>query len=278
MSRSIPRVLAMHDLSGFGRCALSVVIPVMSALGVQVCPVPTAALSTHTGGFTGFSFVDMTDFMGRTLAHYRSLSLSFDGIYSGFLGNEAQCAVVEESIDSFGGGLVLVDPVLGDNGTLYETVTRGLVDNMRRLVSRADWITPNVTEAAYLLEESPDRVLTEEQAVSWGKRLCGLGPDFCVLTGVHRAGMDGQVFSLLYEGKSGRHFFYGSREVYGEYPGAGDAFSSVLLGCLLRGMSREQSMIRASDFVFKSISLAREQGEPPRDGLPIEALLPGLYQ
>lgn len=273
MSREIPRALALHDLSGFGRCALTVVIPVMSSFGIQVCPVPTAALSTHTGGFQDFSFVDMTEFMRETLVHYQKLQLRFEGLYSGFLGSAEQCGLVEEYIAAFGDGLVLVDPVLGDNGTLYSTVTQSLVTQMRRLVSRADLITPNVTEGAYLLEEPASEVLSEEQAGRWAKALCDLGPECCVLTGVHLKGKEGQVFSVLHERSTGKSCFYGSREVYGEYPGAGDAFASVLLSCLLKGESRETSMRQASDFVYRSISLARSQKTPPREGLPIEAII-----
>lgn len=273
MNHQIPRVLALHDLSGFGRCALTVVIPVMSSLGIQVCPVPTAALSTHTGGFEDFSFVDMTGFMKETLRHYQNLKLHFDGIYSGFLGSAEQCGLVEEYIDAFGSGMVLVDPVLGDNGMLYSTVTPSLVSQMRRLISRANLITPNMTEGAYLLEESMAVVLQEEQAVQWARRLCSLGPERCVLTGVHLRGKEGQVFSVLYDKKTGKRCLNGSREVYGDYPGAGDAFASVLLSGLLNGDHQEKCLKQASDFVYRSISLAKQQGTPHREGLPIEQLI-----
>ena len=273
MNRKIPRVLALHDLSGFGRCALTVVIPVMSSYGIQVCPVPTAALSTHTGGFNGFSFLDLTGFMKDTLAHYQKLQLRFEGIYSGFLGSPEQCGLVEEYIAAFGEGVVLVDPVLGDNGALYSTVTQPLVVQMRKLISRADVITPNMTEGAYLLEESAAEALSQGQALDWAKRLCELGPGCCVLTGVRIKGREGKVFSVLYDKNDGTSCLYGSSEVYGEYPGAGDAFASVLLSGLLTGKSREESLRQASDFVYRSIALARKQGTPFREGLPIEEMI-----
>ena len=270
MNREIPRVLALHDLSGFGRCALTVVIPVMSSLGIQVCPVPTAVLSTHTGGFTDFAFQDMTDFMKDNLRHYKELNLSFDGVYSGFLGSAEQCDIVEEYIDFFGQGKVLVDPVLGDNGVLYSTVTDSLVSQMRRLVSKAKLITPNVTEGAYLLEESITETLTKEKAIQWAKQLCNLGPSQCVLTGVHLKEEDGKMFSVFYDKGNECSLCYGSKEVYGEYPGAGDAFASAFLSYLLKEESPEKCLKFASDYVYQKIKLAKEQGCPAREGLPLE--------
>jgi len=270
MNREIPRVLALHDLSGFGRCALTVIIPVMSSLGIQVCPVPTAVLSTHTGGFTDFAFQDMTEFMKDNLRHYQKLNLSFDGVYSGFLGSAEQCAIVEEYIAAFGSNHVLVDPVLGDNGVLYSTVTESLVCQMRRLVSKAKLITPNMTEGAYLLEESAPESMTKDQAVRWAKRLCDLGPSCCILTGVHLKEENGKMFSVLYDKKKNKSLCYGSQEVYGEYPGAGDAFASVFLSYLLKEETPEKCLRFASDYVYQKIKLAKEQGNPPREGLPLE--------
>lgn len=273
MKREIPRTLAMHDLSGFGRCALTVVIPVMSSFGIQVCPVPTAVLSTHTGGFTGFAFCDMTDFMQENLRHYQELHLTFDGIYSGFLGSAEQCGLVEEYIRAFGDGVVLVDPVLGDNGELYSTVTDSLVRQMRRLISKADLITPNMTEGAYLLEEIPAESVTREQAERMAERLCGFGPACCVLTGVHIKEKEGNVFSVMFDKRTGRSCCIGSREVYGDYPGAGDAFASVFLAELLKGEPSERCLADASEFVCRNIALAKKMGNPPREGLPLELLL-----
>lgn len=124
-----PRVAAIHDLSGFGRCSLTVAIPVLSAMGIQCCPLPTAFLSTHTGGFEGFTFLDMTDEMPRAAAHWKSLDLRFQAVYSGFLGSERQIGIVENFIREFRGAdtLVVVDPVMGDHGAVYQTYTPGYV-------------------------------------------------------------------------------------------------------------------------------------------------------
>ena len=148
-----PRVAAIHDMSGFGRCSLTVAIPILSAMGVQCCPLPTAFLSTHTGGFEGFTFLDMTDEMSKVADHWASLGLTFQAVYSGFLGSERQIGVVEDFIRRFRGPdtVVVVDPVMGDYGRVYQTYTAAMCSGMARLAELADVITPNLTEAALLL-------------------------------------------------------------------------------------------------------------------------------
>ena len=153
-----PRVAAIHDMSGFGRCSLTVAIPVLSAMGVQCCPLPTAFLSTHTGGFTGFTFLDMTEEMPKIAAHWQSLNLRFDAIYSGFLASERQIGIVSDFVRTFRrpDTLVVIDPVMGDDGKAYQTYTPALCSGMARLAELADVITPNLTEAAFLLGRSYD--------------------------------------------------------------------------------------------------------------------------
>ncbi len=135
-----PRVAAIHDLSGFGRCSLTVAIPVLSAMGVQVCPLPTAFLSTHTGGFTGFTFLDMTDEMARVSAHWQSLQLEFQAIYSGFLGSARQIDTVADFIRAFreSNPIVVVDPVMGDHGSIYQTYTPAMCAASRRHYAQPD--------------------------------------------------------------------------------------------------------------------------------------------
>ena len=149
-----PRVAAIHDLSGFGRCSLTIVMPTLSAMGAQCCPVPTAYLSTHTGGFGANTFLDLTDQMGPVMDHWRSLGLTFDGVYTGFMGSEAQMALTGALIRAFrGDGLAVVDPVMGDHGRPYRTYTPAMCRAMGELAELADVIIPNRTEAAILLGE-----------------------------------------------------------------------------------------------------------------------------
>jgi len=169
MKRSVSRVAAIHDLSGFGRSSLAVVIPILSTMGVQVCSVPTAVLSTHTGGFEGYSFVDLTDTLEEFFNHWHKLKIEFDCIYSGFLGSSRQIDIISKFIANFSANdpLVVIDPVMGDNGKLYSTMDREMVEKMRSLLQKADIITPNFTEAAYLLDEEYNLDITQEQIKKW---------------------------------------------------------------------------------------------------------------
>ena len=154
MEKRPARVAAIHDLSGFGRCSVSVILPVLSAMGNQVCPVLTAVLSTHTGGFGEVVFRDLTDYIKPALEHYKSLDIDFEAVYSGFLGSEEQVDSCLEFFKSYPNALKIVDPVMGDNGKAYRTCTKSLQSRMKELVEVADVITPNLTEASMLLGEN----------------------------------------------------------------------------------------------------------------------------
>jgi pyridoxine kinase len=140
-----PRVAAIHDMSGFGRCSLAVILPILSAMGVQVCPVPTAILSTHTGGMGEVVLRDLTEYIRPALEHYKRLELDFECVYTGFLASEAQIGLCREFMAAYPGALKVVDPVMGDHGKPYRTYTLGMQRRMHELVEAADVITPNLT-------------------------------------------------------------------------------------------------------------------------------------
>lgn len=267
----VKSVLAIHDMSGFGRCALTVVIPMLSSFGLQAVPVPTAVLSTHTGGFTDFSFYEMTSFMKETLSHYKSLGLSFDCIYSGYLGNEAQADITAEYIKAFGDGkLVVVDPAFGDDGKLYSNLNRGMVDEMRKLITYADVITPNFTEAAFLLGENPQVEISASEAEEWSKKLSGFGPRYSVITGIHSGD---NILTVGYNKNNDCTTVISSQKYPASYPGCGDVFASFVVGCMLSGKLFENAVSEASGFVSKSIEMAAEEKTPVRNGLPFEVFL-----
>ena len=164
-----PRVAAIHDMSGFGRCSLTVAIPVLSAMGVQCCPLPTAYLSTHTGGFTGYTFLDMTDELPKTAAHWAELGIHFDAVYTGFMGSEAQMDLAADFVRAFRrdrSTIFICDPVMGDHGKIYKTYTPAMCAGMTRLAELADVIVPNLTEAAVLLgEDHSFGALTDRKSV-----------------------------------------------------------------------------------------------------------------
>ena len=270
---STPKVVAIHDMSGFGRCSLTVAIPVLSAMGVQCCPLPTAWLSTHTGGFTGYTFLDMTEEMGKAADHWQTLGLTFDAVYSGFMGSEAQMDMVARMIDQFRSpsGLAVVDPVMGDHGVRYATYTDGMCRAMGRLCEKADIITPNLTEAAFLLglpyDELPgDRAGVEELTCT----LSGGGRRSVVLTGV---GDGEQIGAACYDRRKDRVEFVLTSRVPGEYHGTGDVFASVLTGALVKGAPLADGTRKAVDFVAACARRSYEEQIPQREGVDFEPLM-----
>ena len=176
------KVLCIHDLSGVGRCSLAVILPVLSVMGVQPVALPTVVLSTHTGGFGTPARLDGCDYGMAALEHYRELGLEFDCIYTGYLGGEAQAAIAEKAFDLWPAAKKVVDPVMGDNGKAYSTVTPEFIDRMRTLCQRADLILPNVTEAGLLLrkemfpenfDEAGAQALADELTTLYGAVLIG---------------------------------------------------------------------------------------------------------
>jgi len=181
------RIAASHGLAGFGRSSLTAVIPTLSAMGVQVCPIPTAVLSTHTG-FGDAEIRDLTDFIQPCAAHYQKLGIAFEGVYSGFLSNASQAREVAALMAAYPEALSVVDPVMGDHGRKYRTCTPELTEAIRWLVHSADLITPNPTEAALLLGEPYSHTpFTQRQLKSMLARLAELGPRYIVITGVEMA-------------------------------------------------------------------------------------------
>ncbi|MDR1126151.1 MAG: pyridoxamine kinase [Deltaproteobacteria bacterium] len=294
MRNPLTRIAAIHDLSGFGRTSLTVVIPVFSAMGIQVCPLPTAVLSSQTGGFDDFCFVDLTGPMHDFLQHWKRLGLSFDAIYSGFLGSPAQAATVAECLDSClaPGGLAVVDPVLGDNGKLDPTMTGEMVESLRWLVGKADCITPNYTEAAMLLGEpmpaaasqSPEErhrqsiFADEKQIKDWLRALAAMGPKLAVLTSAplpsrHKSGSA----VMAYDALQNRFWKVDCEYIPAFYPGTGDTFTSVLTACLLMGDSLPMALDRAVQFVTLGIRATFGHDLPTRDGILIERVLDALH-
>ncbi len=211
-----PRVAAIHDMSGFGRCSLTVAIPVLSAMGVQCCPLPTAYLSTHTGGFTGYTFLDMTDELPKTAAHWAELGIHFDAVYTGFMGSEAQMDLAADFVRTFRrdrSTIFICDPVMGDHGKIYKTYTPAMCAGMTQLAELADVIVPNLTEAAVLLGENHSfGALTHDEAGyrSVVERLSRNGTRSVVLTGVMlRKG--GEIGACVFDRTSGGTGFFLTR-------------------------------------------------------------------
>lgn len=278
MTRSVKRVAAVHDLSGFGRSSLAVIIPILSSMKIQVCPLPTAVLSTHTGGFEGFSFVDLTESMGGFIDHWMSLGIEFDCIYSGFLGSVRQMDILSEWIDASGPRrpLVLIDPVLGDDGRLYATMTPEIVAGMRAYAARADIITPNLTEAALLLDEPYIAAPDAQEIVRLLRGLSRLGPGTVIITGIPESSDDGRFCVMARDGADGSIWKSSYAGIPQYYPGTGDAFASVAAGAILQGDSLPMAVERAVHFVSAAIRASYGYRTPAREGVCLERVLETL--
>ncbi len=266
---------AIHDLSGVGKCSLTVALPVLSACGVETAALPTAVLSTHTGGFEGFTYRDLTEDLLPTAAHWKQVGCHFSALYSGFLGSAQQTVLVEEIIGLLGkDALVVVDPVMGDRGKLYRTITPQLAAGMAGLCRRADLIAPNLTEAACLLgREYRDEQLSREEAGEMLGALCRMGPSMAVLTGVR---CDGGLGAACLNAASGQLEFCMMEEIPGSYHGTGDLFASVLVGGLLNGMDLAGACWLAVRFTHQVIETTRQYSKDCRFGPKFEVHLPEL--
>ena len=277
MEKRPARVAAIHDLSGFGRCSISVILPVLSAMGVQVCPVPTAVLSSHTGGLGDPVIRDLTDSIEPALRHYQSLGVEFEAVYTGFLGSGEQVDCCLEFFKAYPKALKIVDPVMGDNGRPYRTCTPELRRRMSELAAAADIITPNITEAAMLLEESyPAAPLTRSEAKSMLLRLSHMGPKRVVITGAELA--QGGLASLGYDGENGSFWYVPCEYIPVHYPGCGDIYASVLLGAELSGASLPIAMARAAAFTELCVMTTYSYGSDPRYGVMLESVLGSLLK
>lgn len=269
------KVAAIHDLSCYGRCSLAVILPVLSVMGVQCCPLPGTMLSTHTGGFGPVARTDLTGQVTGTLRHWEQLGLSFDGIYTGYMATTEQIRQAMEAVERLSGSRtqVVVDPVLGDHGRLYASMTEEMARAMGELCAQAQVITPNLTEAAILLGLSPDALL-DRRGVELAVELSGQGQRSVVVTGITpEPGYTGAVWFDHTTGTSGTTV---AVRAPGEYPGTGDLFAAVLTGSLMMGESLERGVSRAAHFIARCASYTAALGTDAREGVLFEPLLPLL--
>ena len=265
------KVAAIHDLSGVGRCSLTVILPTMSAQGLQLCPVPTAILSTHTGGFGDVVLRDLTDYISPALEHYKRLNYKFDCVYIGFLASTEQIDHCLEFFEYYKDALKVVDPVMADNGKPYKTCTPELCSRMGELAAIADIITPNITEAAMLLGENPLQPDSAMQKIkSYLVRLSELGPKIVVITSVFS---DGRTYNVGYDRDHSKFWRIPYNLINAHYPGTGDVFASVLTGSILRGDSLPIAMNRATAFLERAIKTTYSYSTDSREGIMLESCL-----
>ena len=244
------RIMTVQDVSCVGKCSLTVALPIISSAGVECGVMPTAVLSTHTA-FPKFTFCDLTDEIEPISDTLSELGIDFDAIYTGYLGSERQLALVDKFFTDFGGEntLIVIDPVMADNGVLYKGFTEEFAEKMAELCKRADLIIPNLTEASYMLgfEYNPDY---DENYIKYVlKKLTDIGAKRAALTGIQLE--EGKIGVYLYDSTNNTYYSYFNEYLPVSYHGTGDIFASATVGALMRGMSYEESLSLAVDFTLE---------------------------
>lgn len=277
MHNHVKRVVAVHDLSGAGRVSLMAVIPILSTMGIQVCPLPTAVLSSHTQ-YPHFTFLDLTEEMKKIIDTWEKLDMKFDTFYTGYLGSPQQVNIVEEFIKKFRRpqDMVVVDPVLGDNGSLYKGITEEMVTEMRKLIKYADVITPNMTEVFNLLGMEYRSEVTVQEMKSYLKELSDAGPDIVIATSVPEADSTHTTSVYAYNRHGNRYWKVTCPYLPAHYPGTGDTFTSVITGSLMQGDSLPIALDRAAQFILQGIRATFGYEYNNLDGIMLEKVLHNL--
>ena len=264
------KIAVINDFSGFGRCSIAVALPLISHLGVQCCPLPTAIFSNHTG-FASFYFDDYTDSMAPYMAQWKKLDLEFEGILTGFLGSVRQIGLVEDFLQDFTTArtTVIIDPVMGDYGRPYATYTPELCREMGRLVRCADVLTPNLTEACILLDRPYRTKFSRAELEDMAKRLCDQGPEKVVFTGVERGAY---LENYCYERDRGGSPVR-TRLVSPQRSGTGDVFSSIVAAGEVRGVPFVKSVRTEAEFIKLCLLRSSELDIPTTDGVCFEEVI-----
>lgn len=274
----IKKIVAVHDLSGVGRVSLTAVIPILSSMGFQVCPLPTAVLSNHTQ-YPDYSLLDLTEEMQRIVEKWKKMDVHFDTFYSGYLASARQIKIVEDLITYFRrpSDLVVVDPVMGDNGKLYVGMGLDMVEEMKEFIRYADVITPNLTEMFLLLgaQEIPD-VLTDQVLKAGLKSLSDKGPEIVIVTSVPVADNPHLTSVYAYNRAGGRFWKVTCPYLPAHYPGTGDAFTSVITGALMQGDSLPIALDRATQFILQGIRATFGYEYNNLEGIMLEKVLHNL--
>ena len=271
------RVAAIHDISCFGKCSLTVALPIISAAGIECAGIPTAVLSTHTGGFSGYTFRDLTEDIMPVASHWKKEGLTFDAVYTGYLGSVEQIDLVCEAVDTFGTDdmLLIVDPVMADHGKLYGGFPESFPKEMTRLCAKADIITPNITEAAFMTDMpymAPPHSKEYIEGLLSGLRK--ITDAKIVLTGVSYN--EGEIGSACLEGDKLEYVF--APLVDAMYHGTGDVFTSTLTCGILKGKSLSESALVAAKYTAGCIKRTKENHPTVKYGVNFEAEIPNLLK
>ena len=274
------KVALVNDISGYGHCSTAVALPVISWLGIQCCPVPTAILSNHTG-YNSCWFDDYTDNMQAYLNEWKKLGLKFDGIETGFLGSAKQIQIVRKMIKDFRAAetIVLVDPVMGDHGAIYRTYTDEMCREMKSLVALADVVTPNLTEACILADVPYHESFSRKELTYIAEKISSLGPSHVVITGIPQGEF---IANFTYErphsaqDSSAVIHNFRTHRVNSQKCGTGDIFAAILTADAVNHVPFDQSVKRAGKFIKTCVEKTLEYNDDPNNGVCLEEMMPQL--
>ena len=270
----VKQIAAIHDLSGCGRTSLSVVIPILSTMGIKVCSLPTAVLSSHSQ-FKGYHFADLTEQMQAIIDHWKKMHITFDAIYSGFLGSHKQIHIVRKLIVTFkkDNQFIVVDPVLGDDGKMYGPIDLKMVSEMKTLIQKANIITPNLTEMFLLLGKPYQNFISEKKIKESILALSDSGPEIVVITSVPEK-TSNKKFSVIAYNRNGSRFWKVPIDYFpADFPGTGDCFTSVLTGSLMQGDSLPIALDRAVHFITYGVRATYGYNYDQNQGILLERVL-----
>ncbi|MCM1180907.1 MAG: pyridoxamine kinase [Clostridium sp.] len=266
------KIAIVNDISGFGRCSVTVALPILSAMRIQCGILPTAILSNHTE-YPDYSMLDFTPYMSEYLDKWNQLHLSFDGIYTGFLGSKEQLSIIRDMLDHFSFSQIVVDPVMGDHGMIYDSYTREMCESMQKLVCHATLTTPNLTELCLLTNRKYHEHIHAAEIEKMCQTLAKNGPAQIIVTGVEKEDMIGNAiyengsFDILYE-----------KKVLPLRPGTGDVFASIVAGLSLHNIPLKEAVQTAARFIVTCLESAEKQNIPINDGVCFEEHLNILVQ
>lgn len=246
------KIVSVQDISCYGQCSLTVALPVLSARGIETAILPSGILSTHTGGFKGFTFLDLTDEMAKIIDHWKSENIKFDSIYTGYIGDVRQFDMIRDLKGLLNpGGKLFVDPAMADNGLLYKALTPDIVEGMKKISWEADYILPNITEACFLLDKPYKDNFTVEELKAMAKELAAKGPANVMITGA--SDKPGRIGAIDYDKATDTFTEYYTKKQEKSYHGTGDIFSSIAIADILSGMSMEDTLKDSCEFIVKCI-------------------------
>ena len=271
------RILTVQDISCLGKCSLTVALPVISAMGVETVILPTAVLSTHTM-FQGFTVKDLSDQISPITEHWKKEGVTFDAIYTGYLGTREQIGQMEQLFEDFRteDTLIFVDPVMADNGKLYPAFDMEYARKNAELCGKADIIVPNITEAAFMTGMEYRTEYDEAYIKEMLEKLAALGTKIVVLTGVSLS--EGKTGVMGLDTRTGEHFLYQNDKVDASYHVTGDIFSSVCIGALMNDLPLPEAMKLAADYTAHTIRATLENPKKPWYGVDFEATIPELVE